>query len=899
MKRKYNTWAILIAILFVNSAQAQVFVERSEQTPNFADVERAFIEWSEGQDLSEVKGWKWYKRWEAFYAQRVNGDGTMPDPNIFLKEAIKHSKGSNASVNKSAWIPAGPDLKPPSLNPYSSHGVARINCIEFHPSDPNTFWIGASQGGIWKTTNGGTSWTPIADGLPILRISDIEVDPNNPDVLYACVGDFEYNAFSLQLNDRKRHTHYGLGVYKTMDGGINWSATGLTVLQTDLDYSLLRRVLVDPTNSNNLVAVGFEGAWKSTDAGATWTNTLQDYLLTDLEMDASNPAVLYAGSAHVTLLNDGTSGVFKSTDFGATWNVLNTGIPTTVGKRVDVGIALSNANIVYAVVVNSVGGFYGMYRSVDAGLTWTQQSDGSNLNILAWSDGVGEVGGQGSYDLAFVVDPIDADVVHVGGVNVWGSTDGGVSWNGSSYWLPYYGPSVHADQHQFKYNPVSDRFYLCNDGGIYQTDSIIIGSWDDVNNDPNYNWPTVWEDLSDGMQITSFYRLSVDSPLPGAILAGAQDNSTFYFNGTSWSNVIGGDGMEAVFHPDDADIFWGSSQYGNLVRTNDGGQNFDGISGSILGQEDGEWTTPYIYSSGSNALYAGFGNVWKSTNDGNSWQSLSNFSSMPGAGFPAPASALVQSRNNLQTLYVAKRIYHSYGQLSELYVTHDEGGSWQNITAGLPDTLYFTYLAVDDDNPNLAWVTCSGFADGTKVFQTNDGGVNWNNISGNLPNIPVNCIALDETSPEHAVFIGTDLGVYTRNDGASAWSLYSNNLPNVIISELEIDYDEGEMYAATFGRGIWKTAVPLSTGTLENPTISMQLFPNPNQGQFVLEFEHSGNGEGQLEIVDVKGRKIHEREIALTSGHNSIEFNMSLQNGIYFVRLKENGHSSVLRFVKE
>lgn len=897
MKRKYNSWAILIAALLVNSAQAQEFVESSEQTPNFADVERAFIEWSEGRDLSEVKGWKWYKRWETFYAQRVNADGMMPDPNIFLNEAVKHSKGGNASVNKSAWVPAGPDFKPPSPNPYSSHGVARINCIEFHPSDPNTFWIGASQGGIWKTTNGGTSWTPIADGLPILRISDIEVDPNNANVLYACVGDFEYNAFSLQLNDRKRHTHYGLGVYKTVDGGLTWAATGLTALQTDLDYSLLRRVLVDPTNSNNLVAVGFEGAWKSTDAGVNWTNTLQDYILTDVEMDASNPAIVYAGSAHISLLNDGTSGVFKSTDFGTTWNLLNTGIPTTVGKRVDVGIAPSNSNVVYAVVVNSLGGFYGMYRSIDAGLSWTQQSDGSNLNILAWSDGVGEVGGQGSYDLAFVVDPIDADVVHVGGVNVWGSIDGGVNWNGSSYWLPYYGPSVHADQHQFKYNPVSDRFYLCNDGGVYQTDSIIIGSWTDVNNDPNYNWPTVWEDLSDGMQITSFYRLSVDSPIPGAILAGAQDNSTFYFDGTNWSNVIGGDGMEAVFHPDDAAIFWGSAQYGYLSRTNDGGQNFDGISGSI--QEDGEWTTPYIYSSNSNALYAGYGNVWKSTNDGDSWQAISNFSDMPGAGFPAPASALVQSKNNAQSLYVAKRIYHSYGQLSELYVTHDEGGSWQNITAGLPDTLYFTYLAVDDDNPNLAWVSCSGFADGVKVFQTNDGGLNWNNISGNLPNIPVNCIVLDESSPVHALFIGTDLGVYSRADGSSDWTLYSNNLPNVIISELEIDYDEGEMYAATFGRGIWKTAVPLSTETLESPILSMQLFPNPNQGQFVVEFEHQGNGEGQLEIVDVKGRKIHERELALTSGHNSIEFNLNLQNGIYFVRLKENGHSSVQRFVKQ
>ena len=900
MKRKYNNWAILIAIVIVNAAQAQVFVERSEQASDFADVERAFREWSEGKDLSQLKGWKWYKRWEHFYSQRANGDGTMPDPTIFLKEAIKHSKGSTVSTSKSAWIPAGPDMKPPSPNPYSSHGVARINCVEFHPSDPNTFWIGASQGGIWKTTNNGASWTPIGDGLPILRISDIEVDPNNPDILYACVGDYEYNAFSLELNDRKRHTHFGLGVYKTTDGGVTWSATGLTAIQTDLDYSLLRRVIIDPTNSNTLVAVGFEGAWKTTDGGTNWSNTLADYILSDLDIDPANPATLYAGSANITLLNDGNSGVFKSTDFGSTWNFLNTGIPTTGGKRVEVSIAPSNSNYVYALVVNDAGGFLGMYRSVDAGANWTQQSDGNNQNILAWSDGIGEVGGQGSYDLACIVDPSNPNTIYVGGVNGWGSSDGGVTWNGFSYWLNYYGPSIHADQHQYKYNPVDDRFYICNDGGIYRTDSIVIGSWDDVNNDPNYQWPTIWEDLSDGMQITSFYRLSVNSPISGAILAGAQDNSTFYFDGTNWSNVIGGDGMEAVFHPDDSDIFWGTSQYGSMARTNDGGQSFDyGMTNSILGQEDGEWTTPYLYSSGSGALFAGYGNVWMSMNNGNTWQSISNFANMPSAGFPAPASALVQSSNNTPSLYVAKRIYHSYGQLSKLYVTHNAGNSWQNITAGLPDTLYFTYLAVDDDNPNLAWVTCSGFADGNKVFQTSDGGSNWTNISGSLPNIPVNCITLDETSPEHALFIGTDLGVYTRNDAASDWTLYSNNLPNVIISELEIDYDEGEMYAATFGRGIWKTAVPLSVQEMDAKILPAELYPNPNAGSFSISVNHAGSGVIELEVVDIKGSTIHEESLNVVDGLNTRTFDLRLSNGLYFIRLRSRDASEVLRFVRE
>ncbi len=883
---------------------SQEYLEKAaaQEKVDFGTIERSFREWSEQKDLEQQKGWKWYKRWEHFYAQRASGNGELADPDIFLKEAVKYAKGqSSNAVAKATWIPAGPDFKPPSPNPYSSHGVSRINCVEFHPTDPNTFWIGASQGGIWKTTDSGASWTPVGDGLPILRISDIEVDPSNPDVLYACVGDFEYNAFTMPLTDKKRQTHYGLGVYKTTDGGLNWSATGLTVLQTDLDYSLLRRVIVDPNNSNNLVAVGFEGAWKSTDGGTTWSNTLSDYILCDLEIDPSNPAVLYAGSAYVTLLNDGTSGVFKSVDFGDTWTMLNTGIPTMAGRRIEVALAPSAPNYVYALVVDDQGGFYGMYRSTDSGTNWNQQSYwGNTNNILAWSDGVGEVGGQGSYDLALLVDPTDPNVVHVGGVNAWGSSDGGVTWNGSSYWVGYYGSSIHADQHQFKYNPADDRFYVCNDGGIYRTDSIIIGSWDDVVNLPGYEWPTTWEDLTDGMQITSFYRLSVNSPLPGAIIAGAQDNSTFYFNGTSWSNVIGGDGMEAVFNPNDPDMFWGSWQYGGIARTTDGGNNFDyGIANSITSQEDGEWTTPYFYSESDLSLYAGFGNVWKSVDNGNSWQAISNFGNMPGAGFPAPLSALVQSKNNPTTLYAAKRIYYAYNQPSEVYVTHDGGSSWTNITAGLPDTLYFTYLAVDDDDPNLAWVVCSGFANGAKVFKTTDGGQNWVNISGSLPNIPVNCIALDETSPQHALFLGTDLGVYSRNDASSDWTAYSNGLPNVIISELEIDYDEGQLYAATFGRGIWKTAVPLSLNELETAYSATEVWPNPNNGACTVFLNRVGASAAKMDVVDIKGSVVHSEAISLVNGENTFPLELKLRNGMYFIRISDEKESVVLRFVKE
>ena len=162
---------------------------------------------------------------------------------------------------------------------------------------------------------------------------------------------------------------------------------------------------------------------------------------------------------------------------------------------------------------------------------------------------------------------------------------------------------------------------------------------------------------------------------------------------------------------------------------------------------------------------------------------------------------------------MAKRIYHSYNSKSELWVTKDEGNTWSNITNGLPDSLYFTYLSVDDDNADIAWVTCSGFKAGQKVYNTTNGGGAWTNISQNLPNIPVNTIVLDEQSPNHTIYIGTDLGVYMTHDTLSTgWQLHGDGgLPNVIVSELEIDYNTNDLYAATFGRGIWKTdmSIPL------------------------------------------------------------------------------------------
>ncbi len=877
-------------------------LKKSEKKPTLAAAQKAFNEWASDKNPNETNGWKWYKRWEDHYNQRSNINTGVYDPALFMKAAVEHSQSRNrASRSFFNWIPYGPDVLPGSPNPYSGHGMGRINCIAFHPTDPNVWWVGVAQAGVWKTSNGGVSWTPLTDHLPILRISDIAVDPSDPDILYICVGDFEYIGVSLILDDRKRHSHYGLGVYKTTDGGIHWTPTGLSFQQTPFDHSLMRRVIVDPDNGDNLVAAGVSGVFRSTDGGASWVTTF-DRLMWDLEQDPVNTQTLYAASGYVATSGVGVPGVYKSTDFGDTWTILNTGIPLADSvQRVEIAIAPSDPNYIYATTCDYQEGYFGTYRSTDGGNTWEIRSSHTDgKNILGWYGGQG-TGGQGTYDLALVVDPADPERIFVGGVNLWGSEDGGHNWDGISFWVNYYGESIHADQHQLKYHALSDRYFVCNDGGVMSADSLVIGSWDAAANSPGYTWPTVWEDHSSGMQITSFYRLGLGPDNSGTLIAGAQDNSTFYNDGTGWSNIIGGDGMECFIAPYDVHFVVGSHQNGNLARSFDAGQNIDyGISNPITDTgEKGEWTTPFLHAPDDPyTIYGAWGNLWKSEDAGSTWIRLSAFPDMPGATFPAPASALVQCRSQPATFYLAKRSYASYGVSAALWVTHDEGTNWTNITAGLPDSLYFTYLAVSDNDPQSALITCSGFEAGIKVFETTDGGGSWTNISGTLPNIPVNCVVRDQQSAKNTIYIGTDLGVWYLNDTLPGWQPYGQGLPNVIVSELEIDPVANRLYAATFGRGIWE--IPLSENFvgLEDPELfaNIYLSPNPADDHVRIMLKSTLATRWKLRIVDITGRTVYHDTWNTSSGTASRLLNIDLETAQYFLVLEGRNNRLVQTF---
>jgi len=847
----------------------------------YKEAVAAYDQWIMDPANADAKGWKAYGRFIEQNRSRLNPDGNPADPGIFIKEAIRVAADKEAmeSLKSGAgWSPVGPSVKPPSASSSFSHGMGRINCIAFHPTDPNTYFIGVAQGGVWKTVNGGESYTPLTDNLPILRVSDIAVNPKNPDNIFIAVCDYAYIGVALDTDYRKRHTHYGIGVYKTMDGGLTWTPTGLQYDQSDLDKTLIRRVFFHPTESGVLLAGGVSGIYRSADDGATW-DLIKSEVIWDIEQDFNNGNVIYATTGTVRNTGGSAAKLLKSTNFGLSWNEMNTGWngDTNIG-RTEIGLTPASSEIVYLIAANTGGSFYGFYRSTNAGTTWEAR------NTMA-SNGVNILGAaQGWYDLALLVDPKNPQVIYTGGLDMYVSTNAGTTWTQSSFWVMSEDDfTLHADQHQYKYNPVDKKYYACHDGGVARTDTIIPGRGADN------KWATRWQERSNGMIITSFYRIGLCEMFPGYVVGGAQDNSSFYNKNGNWINFIGGDGMDCMINPDDPNIVYGSSQYGSLVRSDNGGQNTRYISPSGFGQNTCEWTTPIVQDMNNpNFIYTANNQVWKSSTKGNTWNHISNFP-QPAGNKPLKINALALYPKNSSVIFAAQRIHYEHNQPSKMWRTLDAGAHWVNVTAGLPDSLYFTSVCVDASDSLSAWVTCGGFLPGQKVYMTNDAGATWQNLSLNLPNIPVNTVVFQEDPKEDIIYIGTDAGVYYYKASNGNWQLYSNLLPNVIISELEIHEPTKKLYAGTFGRGIWMTDLIQSggAGTGDQPFDQSRLnvFPNPTRGMVTIEANGILTNEVRLEIVSISGQQMMDLTVPVQGGNLKKTLTPDLQPGLYFLRV--------------
>lgn len=747
---KYLFSLIVTLFLIDNSSIAQEYVQLMEiQTSNFYDIQNSFNNYWDGKTYERGKGWKQFKRWEWFMEPRVYPSGKLPDPSFAYNEFVKfkntYGVKKGTQNNKAAnWTPLGPtNWNSIGWNP----GIGRINAITVDPNNSNTIYVGTPAGGCWKTTNGGNNWSPLTDNLSSLGVSGIAIDPTNSNIVYIATGDGDGN------------DTYSIGVLKSIDGGTTWNSTGLNWSTTQA--RVMRKIIIDPTNSNILFVASSNGLYKTTDAGVSWTSVLTGSFR-DVEFNPLNPNTLF--SCTNTLF-------YKSTDGGNTFTNITNGIPSTGVGRLSVAVTVNDTSYIYLLASNSSNNsFLGLYRSTDSGNNFNLRT--STPNVFGYSTTGNDNGGQSWYDMALAVSPTNKNEVYTGGVNVWKSIDGGSSLTALTQWdwptAPY--EYVHADIHTLDF--YGNTLFCGSDGGIFKS----------------ANAGNTFTDLTSGIQHSQFYRLSSSVTDPTIIMGGTQDNGCFMRKNGTWTHVTGGDGMECIVDYSNANIVYSSSQRGAIYKSIDGGGTFNGITGSISSQ--GAWVTPYTLDPvNPNTIYLGYEDIWKSTDGGTTWNTISAFSTT------TDLQSLVVAPSNNNYIYAAT--------YSDIYRTTNGGGNWTNITNGLPSNA-ITYISVHNTNPDILWVSLSGFTNGQKVYKSIDGGASWINVSVNLPNIPINCIVY-ENGTNNGTYVGTDMGIYYKNDNLSLWQAYTTNLPNVIVNELEIHYGINKIRAATYGRGIWES----------------------------------------------------------------------------------------------
>ncbi|MEM7160944.1 MAG: PKD domain-containing protein [Bacteroidota bacterium] len=759
---KINTLIIvfLVSVVSLNAQNKPLDWQEAmiERSVSFEEIQESFNAAWEGKSYEKGKGYKQFKRWEYINRSRLI-DGNHPPADIAWKEIKKLglNKANSQLKNLGSWTSIGPTNVFPTDNA-GAPGLGRVNVIAVSPSDPNTIFIGAPAGGLWKTENAGNSWTPLTDNLMSIGISGIAIDPNNEDIIYIGTGDGDGS------------DTYSIGVLKSLDGGQSWNETGLTFNTSQ--SRTFNELIFDPEDSDILYAATSNGLYKTIDAGDNWVNLLSGNI-EDVAIHPLDNQIIYAC----------TDEFFKSINAGESFEEIEQGLPSSFNvRRFKMALSPDEPDYVYLVAGDqSDDGFLGLYRSTDTGESFDLRSN--SPNILHWSQSGNGDGGQSWYDLAIAADPDDADRIFVGGVNVWSSDDGGVNWDISSHWVfPNSIGYTHADIHFLSFE--NGIIYCGSDGGIYRSE-----------NDGN-----TWNDLSDGLGITQFYRIGVSETNPDLILGGTQDNGTFLFKEGNWFNVLGADGMECLIYPNDEDRMIGSIYFGSLSRSLNGADSWNAFSDGV--DENGAWVTPFeIDPQNPNNVFAAYDNVWKHENG--FWTQISEFGS-------SDFFALRVAPSNSDYIYAAKS--------SALFRTTDGGENWENITVGLPG-VGVEYIEVDPDNPDRVYTVHGGFSSGEKVFMSEDGGQTWQNISYNLPNVPVNCIEFQNGS-DGGIYIGTDIGIFYTDNALVNWTPFMNGLPNTVIRELEIHDQSQKIRAATFGRGIWESS--LYQGFTEVPTADFE-----------------------------------------------------------------------------
>jgi len=732
-------------------------------------------------------------------------------------------------------------LKFRSIGPGFPSG--RISDFAVNPCNHSEYYVGVAAGNIWKTTNRGTTWSPIFDRYGAWSIASVVIDPNNTNVVW--VGTGEYNS--------QRAIGYGDGVYRSEDGGKRFKNMGLKKSEH------IGRIVIDPRNSHVYVAAqgplwgpgGERGLYKTTDHGKTWAKILdisENTGITDIVMDRRNPDVLYTASyqrrRHVfTLINGGPeSAIYKSTDAGKTWDKCKSGLPGGDMGRIGLTISPANPDFVYA-IIEAAGNTGGFFRSTDRGATWKRMSS--------------YISSSPQYYNRIMADPKDENKVYSMDTRSRVTLDGGKTWKtlGNN--------ARHVDDHALWIDPHdTNHFIIGGDGGIYET-------WDNAGS---------WH-FKSNLPVTQYYRVEVDNTQPFYyVYGGTQDNNSH--GGPSrttrgqgiinddWFVTNGGDGFESQIDPENPDIVYAQSQYGGLVR-------YDKKSGETIRIKpqppSGEaycwnWNAPIIIRPHSpTRLYFAANKLFRSDDRGDTWKVISPDLSRQIDRNTLPVMDKIQSvdavSKNRSTSLFGNISALSESPLQEglifvgtddglIQITEDGGANWKKIEKfpTVPEMTYVCFLLASQHDANTVYAAFDGRKNNDlmpHLLKSTDRGKSWKAVTANLPERgTVYTIAEDHVKLE-LLFIGQEFGVYFTIDGGQKWVQLKGGLPVTQARDLAIQKRENDLVVATFGRGFYilDDYSPLREITPEMLKKGAHIFPIENALMFIPSNGKSAMGQ--------------------------------------------------------
>ncbi|MBZ0204073.1 MAG: T9SS type A sorting domain-containing protein [Ignavibacteria bacterium] len=764
------------------------------------------------------------ERW--FYEQRMFPNNYLPEDAyskaMDQKMALRRQNGF-ALDNAVAWTSIGPS---PGFYPGYTNISGRVTTVRYDPVNPSVVYIGAAYGGIWKTTNSGTNWTPLTDVQVSLSSGSIYIDPVNTSILYYGTGEATYSGAS----------YYGRGILKSTNAGATWTnyTTGLPSL------SYCSRIVIRPGFSSQVfAAMGSGGLYKSMDAGVTWIQVVAG---------RCDDVVFSPNGTNAYISGSGT-GYRVSTDGGATFTPNAT---LTMGTRNHLAICRNFPSILYCAVYS--GSAISVFKSTDAGANFSPVAVGTNFS-----------GSQAWYDFYMQVNPFDPNYAYVGSIDIWRTTDGGTSFQNITN--GYSGGVVHVDEHNLDVNPLNaDELFAVNDGGVWKST----------------NRGTSWINLNAGLTLTQFYRIASDPSNVNHVLGGTQDNGTQRTTGTlNWAAAFGGDGGEVCFHSQNPLYMLGETQNNGVRRSTNGGTSWQGATTGLTGS--GSWVAPLIsHPTLSGVFFTARQQVFQTTDWGASWLPISSGTSGTiremAISRPAPSG-----RPGPSVMYATSG--------SSIYKSTNSGVTFANVTSGLP-TRTITSVYIHPDSSNVAVVTFSGFGAG-KVYKTTNGAASWINISGNLPDSPTNDVLIYYPGVSTSIYYAAmDIGVFFTDNYGVTWTELADGLPNTVAMHLDYNHSSNRLRIGTHGRGVWETSNLVGIINYNNEIPSDyklgQNYPNPFNPVTNITYSITKAGYVKLTVFDMLGREIKtivkQNQLA---GTYTAQFDAAnLTSGVYFYRLE-------------